>query len=58
MTTSPLCRKRHCGRGAVLRDGDFAGLCMAHMESKIADMPTEELADVPGAVLALFNLKP
>lgn len=32
-------------------------LCLTCLEGRLAAMPTEELQDVPGAVLALFGLK-
>lgn len=32
-------------------------LCLECLENALAEMPTEELRDVPGAVLALVGLK-
>lgn len=32
-------------------------LCLRCLEHRLAAMPTEDLADVPGAVLQLFGLK-
>lgn len=44
--------------GATYRPGTSAwGLCLPHLEDALAEMPTEELQDVPGAVLALVGLK-
>lgn len=45
-----------CGKRYPVNSSAW-GLCLACLESRLATMPTEELADVPGTVLALFGLK-
>lgn len=34
------------------------GLCLECLDAELSQMSAEELGDVPGAVLELFNLKP
>lgn len=57
MTARPVRGICHCGRAAVLDETEYAGLCLVHLESTLARLPTADLADVPGAVLEIFNLK-
>lgn len=57
MNGGPVRGKCHCGLAAVLDETEYAGLCLVHLEGELASMPTADLADVPGAVLELFNLR-
>lgn len=45
-----------CGKTYVPHTSAW-DLCLECLELVIAEMPTEELQDVPGAVLALVGLK-
>lgn len=51
-----LTQCERCGRPHDPRTSAW-GLCLACLEDALAEMPTEELRDVPGAVLELVGLK-
>lgn len=61
MTNQPNGQVELCERcGVEFRRGTSAwGLCLEHLERELSDMPTADLAGVPGAVLRLVdpNLK-